>query len=40
MLMFVKVIYHQSEKSRKRQSTGETYQQEDDDTGMHGFILK
>ena len=27
-------------KNRKRKSTGETYQQEDNDTGMYGFILK
>ena len=27
-------------KNRKRQSTGETYQHEDDDTGMYGFISK
>ena len=27
-------------KNRKRQSTGKTYQHEDDDTGMYGFISK
>ena len=27
-------------KNTKKQSTGETYQQEDDDSGMYGFVLK
>ena len=40
MLMFVKVIYHLSEKVKKSNQLERLYQQEDDNTGMYGFILK
>ena len=38
--MFVKVIYHLSEKVEKGNQLERLYQQEDDNTGMYGFILK